>query len=192
MKKKSKIKNLSEPKVLPSQWQKSKLKRGFTLIEMILYIAIVSIFLTGLVYFTWDLIYGRLKSYIQQEVNQNIRFASARIIYEIRNAKSVNSPTSGSSETLSLTMSDVNRNPTIIDVANGRLRIGYGSSGTCPTSNPCYLTSNKVSLSELSFSNLTKDGSKNIKFTLTVSSFGDREELNKSETFESAVELRPD
>ena len=108
MKKKSKIKNLSEPKVLPSQWQKSKLKRGFTLIEMILYIAIVSIFLTGLVYFTWDLIYGRLKSYIQQEVNQNIRFASARIIYEIRNAKSVNSPTSGSSETLSLTMSKVN------------------------------------------------------------------------------------
>lgn len=169
--------------------QNSKLK-GFTLIEMILYIAIVSILLTGLVYFTWDLIYGRVKSYTEQEVNQNIRFASSRIVYELKSAQAINTPSTGTSNTLSLSMSDSARNPTVFDIVGGRLRIGYGNTGNCPVSNPCYLTSNKVSVSNLNFTNLQQGDSTNIKFTITVSSSGDRQELNKSETFESAVELR--
>jgi len=69
----------------------SKRNSGFTLVELILYIALVSIFLTGVIMFTWDILYGRVKSYVQEEVNQNSRFAAKRIIYEIRNASGVNS-----------------------------------------------------------------------------------------------------
>lgn len=169
--------------------KKVQFNQGFTLVEMILYIAIVSIFMTGLVYFTWDVIYGRVKSFVHQEVNQNIRFASKRIAYEIKNAKSVTSPTSGSASSITLEYTEVGRNPTIINVADGRIQIGYGSSGNCPVSNPCFLTSNKLN-SSLSFANLSSGNSSNIKFSITVASSGDRQEFNKSETYETAVELR--
>lgn len=159
---------------------------GFTLVEMILYIAIVSIFMTGLVYFTWDVIYGRVKSFVHQEVNQNTRFASKRVTYEIKNAMGVNALTANS---ISLAMADSSRNPTVIDVASGRIRIGYGTSGNCPLANPCFLTSNKVD-SSLSFTDLSSGNSTNVKFVLTVASTGDRQEFNKSETIETAVEVR--
>ena len=168
--------------------RKSNLKLGFTLVEMILYVAIVSIFVTAMVSFAWDAIYGRVKSYTHQEVNQNIRLAGKRINFEIRNAAGVNS---ASGSNLNLAMSDSSRNPTIIDVSGERLRIGYGSSGTCPTSNPCNLTSNIVSVTNLNFTDLSvSPDSINIKFSITVESTGDRQEFQKTETYESSSELR--
>lgn len=160
---------------------------GFTLIEMILYLAISSIFLTGLVYFTWDIIYGRVKSFTFQEVNYNIRFASKRITYEIKNAKSVNSITGSS---ISLQMTDASRNPTEIQLTGGRIRIGYGLSSSCPINNPCYLTSDKVTVNDLAFTDLSSGNSSNIKFLLTVESSGDRQEYNNIQTVETAVEVR--
>ncbi len=168
MKEKSKIKNL-----------KFKINNGFTLVELILYIAIVTIFMTGVIYFTSDIVYGRVKSQVHQEVNQNIRFASKRIMYEIRNASSVTvSPSS-----ITLGSTDVGRNPTVIDVFGNRLRIGYGG-------NQYFLTSNKVTVSNLSFTDLSTAGTTNVKFSITIDSTGDRREFQKSETYETSVELR--
>ena len=169
--------------------QISNQQRGFTLVELILYIAIVSIFMTAVIMFTSDIIYGRVKSQVHQEVNQNIRLASKRIMFEIRNASAVNT-VGGSS--ISLASTDASRNPTVIDVdvPSGRLRIWYGSSGACPASAPCFLTSNKVTVSPLTFTDLSASGSTNIKFSITVESTGDRQEFQKSETYEASAELR--
>ena len=157
--------------------------------EMLLYVVIVSIFVTAMVSFAWDAIYGRVKSYTHQEVNQNIRLAGKRINFEIRNATGVNEPVGPSS--ISLQMSDSARNPTIIDVSSGRLRIGYGSAGACPTTAPCNLTSNLVNVSNLTFTDLrVLPDSINIKFSITVESTGDRQEFQKTETYESSSELR--
>lgn len=62
---------------------------GFTLIELVLYIALIAIFITGAVYFTWDISYGKEKAYQQTIVDQNARIAQARISYEIRRAYDV-------------------------------------------------------------------------------------------------------
>src|SRR3989344_1949018 len=164
---------------------------GFTLVEMILYIAIVAIFMTGLVYFTLDIVYGREKSYVHQEVNQNTRFAAKRIAYEIKNAKSIISPLSGSSSSISLEYADANRNPTVINISgDGRITIGYGSSGNCPTSSPCFLTGNKVNVTAINFTNLSSGDSTNIKFSMTIAGVGDAVENQKIENFETSVELR--
>ncbi len=160
---------------------------GFTIVEMILYVAIVAIFMTGMVYFTLDIVYGRIKSFTHQEVNQNIRFTSKRIGYEIKNASAINSISESS---ISLATTDLARNPTIIDLSSGRIRIGYGSSGNCPTISPCFLTSNKVNVSNLTFTDLSSGPSTNIKFSMTVDGIGNRKEFQKSETFETAIELR--
>ena len=157
----------------------SRFAEGFTLVELILYIAIVTMFMTGVIYFTSDIVYGRVKSQVHQEVNQNIRFASKRIMYEIRNASGVTvSPT-----LITLASTDAGRNPTVIDVSSGRLRIGYGG-------NQYFLTGNKVSVSSLTFTDFSSAGSTNVKFSITIEATGDRREFQKSETYETSVELR--
>ena len=164
---------------------------GFTLIELIIYIALVSIFIGGAVLFAWDIIYGRVKSGVQREVSQNLRLASKRIVHEIRNASGVNSV---GTSTVSLVMDEAARNPTVFDVASGRLRIGYGSSGACPTTAPCTLTSNEVTVTNLTFTDLSTAGgeSVNIQFTITIDSNNPsgRQEWEKSQTYTTSVELR--
>jgi len=164
---------------------------GFTFIELILYIALLSIFISGAVLFAWDIIYGRVKSSVQQEVSQNLRLASKRIVYEIRNAQGVNSI---GPSLISLAMTDAARNPTVFDVSSGRLRIGYGSSGSCPSTSPCPLTSNDVTVTNLTFTNLSTGGgeSVNIRFTITLESNNPsgRQEWEKSQTYTTSVELR--
>jgi type II secretory pathway pseudopilin PulG len=161
---------------------------GFTLVELILYISITSIFMVGVIYFTWDIVYGRVKSYVQQEINQNIRLAGKRIIYELRNASSINSL---SSDSISLASVDSSRNPTVISLSDGRLKIGFSDVGDCPISDPCNLTSNLVKVTNLTFTDLSTDPtSKNIRFYITIESTGDRVEFQKSESVESTIELR--
>jgi type II secretory pathway pseudopilin PulG len=160
---------------------------GFTFIELIIYVALVTIFISGAITFAWDAIYSQNKSTIQEEAVESARLALARIAFEVRNASAINS-VSGS--TLSLANADSTRNPTVFDLSGGRIRIGYGSTGNCPTSAPCFLTSNLITVSALSFTNLSLGNSKNINFSLTVSASGARNEWQISQTYSSSAELR--
>lgn len=51
---------------------------------------LVALFLTAAVTSTLDLILGNVKSSVQQEVQENLRYATHRIQFEIRNADSIN------------------------------------------------------------------------------------------------------
>jgi len=117
-----------------------KQQQGFTLIELILYIALLSIFLSGAIIFAWDVIYSREKAHAQRMVNQSASTAMMRIDYEIRNAETINSITptqlvlsrSGSTTTFNL---------------NGTtLEISLNGSGPFP------LTSNQTRVTNLVFS----------------------------------------
>lgn len=168
--------------------QTNLIEQGFTLIELLLYIGIISIFLTGAILFAWDVIYGRVKSSVQREVGANIRLASKRISYEIRSATGINL---ASGSTLSLGMADSSRNPTIFSLSGGRVYIGYGSSGSCPTSSPCALTSNLVTIPTLIFTNRsTGSSSYNIEFDITVDSNAERKEWQYSQSYSGSTEVR--
>lgn len=163
-------------------------QRGFTLIELILYIALVSIFMGGSILFVWDVIYARVKSTVQLEVSQNLRLASQKISYEIRNANGLNSLTASS---LSLSSSDPARDPTVFDIAGDRVRVGYGSGGQCPTTSPCEITSNLVAATQLQFTDLsTGSGSINIGFSLTLENTAGRKSWQESKTYSTSVEIR--
>src|SRR3989344_1407650 len=104
-----------------------KNQRGFTFIELILYVAIVTIILSAIVPFAWSAIETGVKSAVQQEVNSQARYVSERIKYEIRNSSgitSINSPPNS----ISLT----NFSPdttTIIDLSSGKVRINKNGTG---------------------------------------------------------------
>jgi len=171
--------------------KQNKLNAAFTLIEMILYIGLVSIFISGAISFAWDIIYSRVKSGVQEEVNQNLRLATKRLAYEIRSAESVNS-TSGS--VLSLQNNNPVLDPTVFSLDNGKLTIAQGSAGSCPTSSPCSLTSNKVEVTNLLFTDLSSPGGKsaNVSYTITIQSNnnGSSQAYQKSQTYTSSYELK--
>lgn len=162
---------------------------GFTLVELLLYVAILAVFMLSVVNFTWDIVYGRVKSSVQQEVNQNIRLASKRISYEIRNSTGINGI---GSYWISLSSVEPGRNPTILGVVDGRLKIVIGSSGACTLASPCDITSNLVEVTDISFTDLSGGGSTNVQYSITIESVGDRQEFQEIQTHTSSVEIRSD
>lgn len=130
----------------------TKNNEGFSIIELILYVAIVSIFITGVVVFAWGVINARQKSITEQRVIYSARLISRRINYEIRNSSGINSVGINS---ISLSNSDTQRNPTVIDMVGGRVRIGYGAAGLCPASSPCFLSPGNVNVQSLNFLDLS-------------------------------------
>lgn len=167
--------------------------QGFTLIELIIYVSLTSLFLAGGVQFMWGVILTQAKSNVQQEVSQNLRWASQRIVHEIRNATGINRIDSNE---ICLAASDSTYNPTRFYLDDGRLRIGWGggSLDCSSTANDELLTSNKVRVSALTFEDLsTVEGdTQNIRFTVTIESTSPsgRPEWEKNQTYSSSVELR--
>jgi len=168
------------------------MRRGFTLIEMILYIAIVSIFLGGVVQLAWNSIYGKVKNSTLEHVNYASRFAGKRILFEIRNASAINSVSASS---LCLASSDSTRNPTRIYLTGGSIHIGWGGgvASCASTTNDVALTGTNVTVSSLAFTNLTSGVlTKHIQFTYTISSSATsgRQEYVASQSYEGSAELR--
>lgn len=174
---------------LPKNSIQIKTQIGFTLIEIILYIALLSIMLSGAIAVAWDMIYGRVKVRTQQELNHQVRFAMTRINYEIRNASGINTVSANS---ISLVQADSSRNPVVIDLVAGRLRIGWGNSGPCAVSAPCFLTSSDVNITGLTFTNFSSGGSKQIQTQFSASTSGARSEYQASQTLKTSAEIQSD
>jgi type II secretory pathway pseudopilin PulG len=127
-------------------------KNGFSLIELILYVALLAVIISGVVTFGVDVVLIRSKNRVEQEVIANTRLAAKRINFEIRNASGINGV---GAQSISLSNTDALKNPTVISLSSGRITIGYGSTGNCPTTAPCALTSNKVTVQSLIFDDVS-------------------------------------
>lgn len=164
------------------------IKRGFTLIEMLLYIALVSGIATASVKFVTDVTAGRVKASVQENVMNRARFITQRIEREIRASSGI---TSLATNDLCLTMVDAARNPTRIYLVSGVVRIGWG--GSCATSTQTYdLNGTEVTVTGLNFTNLSSGTSKNIKFApvFTGSTITNRQEWQFTTSMEGSSEIR--
>lgn len=126
---------------------------AFTLIELILYIAIYSIIVTSIISMSLMVVYGRLKINSQKEVIQNLRYVSDRIIYEVKNSSGV---TQVSSNQITLANNDPNRNPTSIEFRDNSIYLGAGLDGSCNHTNPCSIVSENIFVDEFVLSDLSK------------------------------------
>lgn len=145
---------------------KSVNKKGFSLVELILYVAFVSIVSTLYVNYAVDILTSVQKTHVQRDVQQNARFAMERMMQEIRAAEGINlgGSTFGSHPgVLSLATSVPATNPTIFDVSGGVLRMTQGVSAPVP------LTSSGLSVTNLVFTNLSVNNrTTNVRVSLTV------------------------
>lgn len=120
-------------------------QKGFTLIELIIYIAIFAVISLVLTDFFITLTKVRAQTEARGEVRQNLARTMERVSQVIRSASGVNS---ASGNTLSLAMTDSAKNPTIFTVTGNVLTIQEGASPATA------LTSDKVIISKLSFTSI--------------------------------------
>lgn len=158
--------------------------KGFTFIELLLYISVVTILLSALIPFAWNVIEGQVKVATEQEVYSQARYVAERIKQEIRNANSINSVAAAS-----IDLNTTNNTTTVIDLSGSKARIKYGVAGV-----PVNLNSDDTNISALSFTNYTSGDAKtkHIGFTFTINnnSSSIRQEYQETLDIRSSAEIR--
>lgn len=161
--------------------------QGFTLLELILYIATLVIMMSALIPFAWNVIEGGAKSATEREVYSQGRYVSERIKYEIRNATGI---ISVSPTQIFLSTANPATNPTIIASNSGSITIQQG------TGNPIALNSQNTTVQSLHFYNYStqNSSSENIRFVFTISAnfqgAGSRQEYQGATTIDGDAEVR--
>lgn len=163
-------------------------RKGFTLIEVIFYISMLSVFILIISTFWQGLIDVQEKSRAMNAVHSESQFIMSKILQVIRDSNEITSPTYGlSSSSISLERKDINDNPTTIELNGNNIRI---SEGSIPFSN---LNSSRVSISNLQFSNNAKSDSSgliNIQFTISYVNPENRSNLNYSQVFYGSASIK--
>lgn len=163
-------------------------KSGVTLIEMLLYISLSAIMLTIVALFLQLITTSRIKNQVVNEVEQQGLQIMQEINQKIRNAESVNSPTAGNSaNSLSLNLYNPQKDPAIYGLSGGDLELTEGGNPVLP------LNSNQTVISNLIFTNLTRDNSEDvirIQFTIEHINPSGRNEYTYIKTFYSTASIR--
>ncbi len=161
---------------------------GFTLIEILIYIALVSGILIAASTFAWNIIGSKTKTQTIQEVQGNGYLVMEHVNNVIRSGRDINATSSlninladnaNAGKFLSLSMRNGAVNPTIIDVVNGVVRMRQG------TGSAVALSSNLVRVTNLTFTDRRDPAgkTKNIEILLTI------ENINPQNTSERAATL---
>ena len=165
-----------------------KNKKGFTLVELIIYVAILSMFIFSIVAFLNVMTNSRINNQIVLEVNNQGDQVIKTITQSIRNATLINSPSASSMNTsLSLETSIPGTNPTVFSISGGVLYMTEGSGSAVA------LTNNKVVIGNLEFSNLSQpstSGTIKVRFTLTSAVASPNNITNKSVDFYGSATIR--
>ena len=167
----------------------SHLQKGFTLVEMILYVALCSLLLVSISTLLSSLLSARVRSQAINEVNQQGFQVMHLMTSTIRNGRSIQTPSIGAtSSLLSVTVVNSIASPTIFNIASGTLRIQEGSGASVA------LTNSRVSASALQFQNVSSASTteKIVKLTFVLSSnnISGRSEYSFSKTFTGSATLR--
>lgn len=129
--------------------------KGFTLIEFLIYFALLAMVMGSVTIFAVDVVKSRNKTRIVAEVEQNARLGLSRILRSVRQASKLNTGASAfdiDEGALSLEMSVGAVDPTVFDLSSGVLRMKEGAGPATP------LTTDDVVVTRLRFSRDTFPG----------------------------------
>ena len=164
-----------------------KYHKGTSLIELILYIAIMGIMLTSIGSF----IVANKKMGDRHKAMTEVELQGSEVMrtvtQAVRNAQSVGSPAAGASgSSLSLAIYTPSKNPTVFDFSGGKVRIKEGSGSAVD------LNSGQVEITNLSFKNMTATnapGSIQVSFDINYVNPGNKAELNYSKTYVDSASI---
>ena len=164
--------------------------KGFTLLEVVLYIALISIVLVAVTYFTWDIIYGGVKTFAVREVQQNARFAIERLTFEIKKAEGVDSIATD------FVVLDNGIDPDVtlrFDVPNKKITIQEGAGPQQDlTTNDVEVTNGRFTYLSYTYPGATTPATENIKIEMDLNYLNPEnlEDWLADESFETSVEIK--
>ncbi len=160
--------------------------RGFSLIEILIYIAIIGLMIGAFASFVLAVNNSRSKNYVVSEVQANTRVVLDILSQKIHSADTVLTPSAGNSAgSLVLDMPDPEPDLTF-QVQNGVLSLKPQGGGATN------ITGKAVNVSYLNFTNLAGLGEKdNIRIQMTIEFRNpESKEYEYSQTIETAVSRR--
>lgn len=123
-------------------------KKGFTLIEIIIYVGLAAIVLNVSVYFIWQMMESKVKTVAYGEIESNLNFVLEKISFEAQKAKSLEVPTNPGEEVKDLLLVDPDGQKVHFYLDNGTMMVERENS-------KLPLTSVRVNVNELIFQNLS-------------------------------------
>lgn len=164
-------------------------QKGFTILEMLLYVSICSVLLLSLSLFLTTLFGARIKHQSIADVNQQGAQVMQLLTETIRNAESIQTPTVGAtSPTLSVTVSDGLLSPTIFSVSSGTVMISEGGGPNI------LLTNSHVTVSNFLFKNISSASSSDrtiqISYTIDYKNPSGRNEYEFTKSFSGSATMR--
>lgn len=139
-------------------------RSGITLIEVLLYVAISSILMLGLVSLLTISSTSRVRSRLTVEVDTG-GLLIARLIEDlVKSSSAINTPAPGATTSImSLTTPDSVNNPTVVSIISGKVWLQQGDASAIA------LTPDSVTVSEMSFSNTSSGSGRSLKFSYKMS-----------------------
>ena len=173
------------------KYSKVSQQKGFTLVETLIYVAIIGVVITTFIQFILAVSSARNKVYSVQEVQSNIRTSADILGQYIRSATGVVTSTSVFGihpSKIVLQMPTPLNDPTIITIDNGALVMKNGGN---PTST---ITSNRVDVTDFTVDHVSDvfGGNKdNFKIDLTIDYvYQDSKGFTYQDTIHTAISTR--
>lgn len=136
--------------------------RGFTLIEILIYSAIVTIIFSFSLLAVYQIIDSDERVFSREELTANQKFLLQKISWALQNVDTVNSPAAGAGGPgLSVNKLNYPYNPLVISLDNGAVKLTSGATATP-------LTNDYVNVSGLNFEHLNFSGKSAIRATVAL------------------------
>jgi len=163
-------------------------KPGFTLMEVILYLALIAIVVTVFSSLLYLIMSSKVKAQTIREVEFQGQLIIDNIDKSIKNSFSVNSPLPGNTQaSLSLNTYQVVNNPTIYSLSSNQVNVQEAS-------NPAIsLNTSEYPVTNLTFTNVANTDSPDIikiQFTISRQNPNNRQEFNYSKNFYGTISTR--
>lgn len=165
--------------------------KGFTLLEIVIYLAIVGVILSTLSLFLLQLLRVREKTNAISEVMASALLIENRLSEAVRHANDVDEAQSvfGSDPgILTLTMVDVARNPMVFSITadDGQMQVSQAGA------DPIAITPPDVRVTNLVFTNLTSPtdvGIIQVQFTVEATSSSGEKTFSYDQTFQTVLRI---
>lgn len=143
-------------------------QKGFTLVEIIIYVAIFVLMFGSISLFSNMITDSRSRNQLILEVNDQGERISRLILQTIRNSRSISTPLpQTASSSLTLNTGDVSTDPTVFYISSGILYMQEGISPSVAISN------DKIKINNIEFSNLSRSSTPGIiRYSMNITNSG--------------------
>lgn len=165
--------------------------KGYTLIELLLYMSLLGSLLLGISLFFVTSTTARVKNQTVAEVDRQGELIMDAITRTIRNADSITSPSTGATaSSLTLAVPTTSLTPTVFSSPAGTLQMTEAGGSAVALHNDKV----EVLAANLSFKNLSRSGTPGvvrISFVISRKNPNNRNEYSYQKTFTGTAALRP-